>query len=367
MQCCAVLRNKERCYREAIDHTTHCVEHHTKALQLYNKYKKICDVAYELDIEKEIENVEDRVKHLMHCYGSLNDAFHARLMHRQYAFVPECYDEGHNYQFKMLNNKIELCEKKLENVFRNYQTIQIECEEEIEQELSDKKNESAQLTIQEEIIKEKAKRINASKEEDLLIEEYAKQNKEVLTSRDKMIKLCADAMVKYYPDLFTITPEDQVTPAILLHNLICMLNDARYFFSDFKPKSPHGWICDCKKCNTKIMEIKLGCDCMTKYNDIKNYLQIITEARLRRFYEILLTEQEKLKPIVNDMYNHYSKEKYDLVYANMILYWNVKMNRYHLIYKAMQTRNVDIIIKLDQITGIPISMKATASSPLKKH
>ena len=35
-----------------------------------------------------------------------NKAYNARMEHRKYAFVPECYDEGHDYQFVFIKNKI---------------------------------------------------------------------------------------------------------------------------------------------------------------------------------------------------------------------------------------------------------------------
>ena len=112
-QCCAVVQNNKRCSNLSINpHMNHCSIHHDNAVKLYTQYKQICEVAYNLDINKSINNMNDQIKHLMNCYVWLNKAFYARLKHRKYAFVPECYDKGHNIQFEMINEKLDVCEKK---------------------------------------------------------------------------------------------------------------------------------------------------------------------------------------------------------------------------------------------------------------
>ena len=63
-QCCAQV-NGRRCENETIRPTAdHCATHYTKAVKLYKNYKRICAKAYELDIEKTCETIEEQIKYL---------------------------------------------------------------------------------------------------------------------------------------------------------------------------------------------------------------------------------------------------------------------------------------------------------------
>jgi hypothetical protein len=107
-KCTAVLTNGTRCNRTVTQGTYHCGLHNDKAMKLRAKYKKIWNKIYNV----EIENTSD-ISELMKSHAIMRKAFEARSKHRQYAFVPECHDDAHNYQFDLVQNKMNQCEKKL--------------------------------------------------------------------------------------------------------------------------------------------------------------------------------------------------------------------------------------------------------------
>src|SRR5438876_10338455 len=119
-QCCAITLDNKRCQNLVIKSSKHCSSHYNNALKLYKNYKKICDVAYNLDVDKHINDPNEKAKYLLKYYVLMNKAYDARMKHRKYAFVPECYDLGHDKQFKLINDKINLCEEKLYELYQEY-------------------------------------------------------------------------------------------------------------------------------------------------------------------------------------------------------------------------------------------------------
>src|SRR5258706_1716205 len=108
-QCCAAL-NQSRCTNTVIEGEKHCTLHHHKAMKLYKRYKKLSEAVKLVDINEHLTDL----KFIMRHYKLLNDTYNARMAHRLYAFVPECYDNGHDFQFVKLQKNIAKCEKLLE-------------------------------------------------------------------------------------------------------------------------------------------------------------------------------------------------------------------------------------------------------------
>ena len=116
-QCCSW--NKEtnkRCTNQVYKSSKHCTDHYQYALELYLKYKKLCNMANKLDIYKPGESRRKKIAHLRQCHKLLVKAYNARLIHRNYAFAPECYDFGHNLQFQIIQEKIDKCKNELINL-----------------------------------------------------------------------------------------------------------------------------------------------------------------------------------------------------------------------------------------------------------
>ncbi len=116
LQCCNPIVN---------GHRFHCVQHHTKALKLYEEYKKICIIADTFDIKKyKLQpTLHEQLKYLQRCYYMTTRAYEGRQKHRNYAFIPKYYDHGHNIQFHKLMRKIDKCEKYLEQIYQEIKEI----------------------------------------------------------------------------------------------------------------------------------------------------------------------------------------------------------------------------------------------------
>ena len=113
--CSAYSNHNIRCKNYSIDGSMHCNLHREKAINLYIKYKKLCDACENLNIKDPDD--KNHIDHIIHCYILYNKAFDARVKHRKYSFVPEFYDEGHNYQFEKLKDKISDCENLLSKLY----------------------------------------------------------------------------------------------------------------------------------------------------------------------------------------------------------------------------------------------------------
>src|SRR5437868_14767322 len=112
-QCCATTASG-RCINCTVSmQSDHCYIHRNRSNKLYLQYKQICETAYNLNIDRSISNVKERIKYLTECHQIFVRAYNARLKHRHYAYVPECYDSGHNHQFKIIQDKINKCREKL--------------------------------------------------------------------------------------------------------------------------------------------------------------------------------------------------------------------------------------------------------------
>lgn len=123
IQCCAVVNTNQRCNNNVLGTSKHCFEHHDMAVKLYLNYKKICNRIEKLHIDRQFSDNIDNIKFLLEYYDLLNKAYSARMEHRQYAFVPECYDEGHNIQFQLINNKIQICEDRICQLLKSNYSI----------------------------------------------------------------------------------------------------------------------------------------------------------------------------------------------------------------------------------------------------
>src|SRR5579872_2882101 len=142
-QCCApiepiknfpLIENKnvqfERCPNK-IYKGYHCEDHFKKANELYKQYKKTCKIAYKLHPEKvnitinDIPTIQENIKYLFKCYIWYKNAYENRMKHRNYAFTPETSDYGHNKQFILIQDKINICNDRLELLYDKLKNIDI--------------------------------------------------------------------------------------------------------------------------------------------------------------------------------------------------------------------------------------------------
>jgi hypothetical protein len=202
-QCSAPVRST-RCPNPAIDEDKmQCIDHYPKAIKLYIEYKKLCDIADTFDIEEveEMKTTREKVSFLHECYVSYMKAYNARMKHRNYAIVPECEDYGHDLQFLFLKDKMLRCEEKLEKIY-----YQITLDREInleevsrEENSSETKEEEESSTFIETVNTFKERRLQDEKETNRAIEDYIKDNKQILRTKQKYINIIHDKLLSFIP------------------------------------------------------------------------------------------------------------------------------------------------------------------------
>ena len=366
-QCCAPTVDNKRCPNSVINGANHCKNHLVYAKGLYDKYKKICNIAYNLDIEKDIHNVESHHNHLMQCYVWLNKAFTARMRHRKYAFVPECYDEGHNMQFEIIQKKIDVCEKKLMEIcpdiknentdtriqlyipdYQNYyrELILEDNTDSDESNEFDDNDDFDMACTQQKISECKNKRGLMEREIDNVMDKYMKENSLVLEWRSKIISF----IFAYIEKLFESVPafeDNAFVFCVAIHNLVRELHHARYFSKNYKPEK----CVDCKCNNFISYYLRLGCGCVFSNSTIPRYFNLMSTETLKRFYEVLLLNKDKIKPFVNDLNFHYTLFDDNMLFMHMELVWNQEKQR----------------LALSQAAGPPYEKRSKLLASLRKR
>lgn len=312
-QCCAVIHGDKRCPKQTINHASHCSDHIQTATKLYTNYKKICDTAYNLEIDKPISDINEKYNYLYECYIWFNRAFHARLKHRRYAFVPECYDEGHNKQFSFILARMNKCEEMLREIHKLNEEIR-------QDQYNDLQQEQEQLPVKENIMhtipniieKKKTKRENNEKEETRLIEKYNQENMEYLEKRGKLNDVCFNIIISFLEeydddiDIFEIT--------VLIHHLTLELYKLGYFEDNYTPEK-------CKDCNCGnyvSYDVRLACGCIFQNNTVPKYLNLMSDSTIKKFCEIMLFHKQKLLPVINDLIELYSYYQQELLVKHKV-------------------------------------------------
>lgn len=125
-QCHSLKEDKTRCANPTIGTSLHCPEHIKNAKKLYTKYKSVSEYIKSIDIHKHFDNDNEKVEYLKQYHSLLLETFFARFKHRYYTIAPECHDDGHNYQFVMLQNKLVECETAIKDMQIKHDKILLE-------------------------------------------------------------------------------------------------------------------------------------------------------------------------------------------------------------------------------------------------
>jgi hypothetical protein len=332
-QCCA-LSNNRRCENYVIEHTNHCQIHYGPAIKLYKTYKKICDVAYKLDLNKQFKTMPENINYLMDCYRWFNKAFNARMEHRKFAFVPECYDAGHDYQFVFIKNKILECEKLLcelnlayerkkvteqnyygllenqDGVLVVYEPIKIETKD-----------------ISEVIIKHNRERKKIEEDVEEIMEKYRKENEEILRKRDVLQNL----IVRYLDQFLEKHNQNRYIMYVAMYSIIAEISNVGYFVEKYEPEK-----C-CHKCGNYVsIPFVLSCRCLYNYSSFKRYLNKIDDKSLKILYKLLLRERTKYEPIFFDFLKLYYLFEDETLFMNLEVMWNEKLNRLVMQQRTLQ-------------------------------
>jgi hypothetical protein len=209
LQCYAPFNNK-RCTNSTKDNKIHCPLHIKEGVKLYSRYKKICCIAESYDLEsiEDMSSIQEKVTFLNKAYNIFISAYEARLKHRQRCISPECRDYGHDQQFILLQQKINICEQRLEYLY-TLPIIEVEATEVEES----KENNIFVLdpVILQQVTTFRQKRKEDERETNKIIAAYIKENGKILKHKNKMIDIC-------YKDILIFTTGNYV-----YEHMICML------------------------------------------------------------------------------------------------------------------------------------------------
>ena len=324
-QCCAIL-GTSRCINSAITCSNHCNLHRPKATNLYNKYKALSDCVDKLDIHKAFPDVKEHIDYITQAYILLNKTFNARMKHRKYAFVPECYDSGHDYQFKRLKNLIQECEDILSNLYL-IDIVQESSEESLSEESSELLEPLKQLdftgSITQRIDKYRKQRQANEKDIDSWINKYIEANKVILERRRLLIAY----IIKFIFELFDPYDPDEMmglhAKSVLTFILTRELCSIGYFSKYFKPDR-----CQDKNCGCFVPhETRLGCPCALNTNTINEYFNLSNEQTLKMFYETLLLNKVKIEPLIGDVMELHDIHDDNVIFIKAQLSWYPKEKR----------------------------------------
>ncbi|AYV83897.1 MAG: hypothetical protein Hyperionvirus13_40 [Hyperionvirus sp.] len=333
-QCCAphVEEKDKRCPNETnMRSSHHCDDHFGKAIQLYKKYKLLSDKVYNMDPEREFRDRGKKIQYLNRCIDLYRKAYEARMIHRNFAFVPECFDYGHNLQFKIIQGKIDVCEEKLEEIYR-----EDVMGDEIVDAISGEEEDGEEVEIHKiigKVRKFKRERMRDELETERLLAVYIEENRVSGIAKKRVANLYVSlirgvllvAKEEYEkgggPGIINV---DDVVLQIMVSHLIYKLCQMNYLSGEYKPTK-------CKECNCNSFAtepMKFGCDCyVEEFDDARDNLMLMEHCWLKRMLEKGLKYRKKVEPLVKDIFFTYVIYERDMLEMEMFLGWDAKEGR----------------------------------------
>lgn len=335
-KCCSVTDDNTRCTNNAVGTSNHCDQHRSVAKKLYDTYKNICLKAEKFDIDKSTS-----IQYLTKAYVWLNRAFDARMKHRKYAFVPECYDEGHDFQFILIKQKIELCEAKLAELYKETNMItdmpyneMIESVKSIKPKAKSKaksksnsnsksksKSDSddeieSNISIPNRIYSCRKQRSVISDDFDTYVEKYIQEN--------QMMELRKSILVGYIQKcVLGLRKQDRTDLPIFcsaIYHILRELYYIHYFESDFVPER-----CNCSNCDN-FLAYKIDLFCKCGHCTDEGFLLRMPEDNLKKMYELLLFNKAKVQMVLNSLLYYYHFYGVNIIHLDYELNWDSKIN-----------------------------------------
>jgi hypothetical protein len=348
-QCCAPSKGNERCTNTIVCGSRfHCETHSGPARKLYREYKVACASADKCDLTWAFAAGETakEITHFNECYKAFIKAYNGRMAHRKYGFCSETWDEGHQTQFRLLKTRIELCEKRLDELYvrqkREFQAKELERKQVIaptneEEETSsdeskvDSKSSAASCRASfRNVQKFRRQRAADNAEVDRVLQKYIKQNETLISERKKVFDLAYNVLHSFIPPRSDDEEEDEDESEESRSKRLQLLNSVReeddydseeddrnleeylqvagayrmvrklyeigYLVADYVPNS-----CNNCKCGQFIPEyIKLSCRCIFNYSCLGLYLKRMKVESLKLMTSLLLKFRSKIQPLVDD-------------------------------------------------------------------
>lgn len=341
-QCCAVSSQNSRCPNSAGE-GKHCDFHRPMAVKLYLKYKKLSDQVDEMNLYKEFDDVEKQITHVRDCYVLLNKTYSARSAHRKYAFVPECYDAGHDHQFTKLKNLIDGCENILSKLYSQQANAILKKDSSSSSETPDSKPSKTPKSSR----KKKNKRVVAAnidlaryikKRKDIeadieqWIGKYVRENRQILKERELLnTNIIAYILEMFNPDDPDDACEHGFSKCVMIFNLVHTLYSIGYPLVD-----GYGHVLDryvtqrCQHCECQgyqAITLHLVCSCIYQVSSVGQYFNLSNEATLKQFYGLLLHNRAQILPLIDDIKSLYLVHRDRTMFLSLYLVWDSTKNR----------------------------------------
>jgi len=330
---CFTPTSNGRCLNNCLENSNHCNIHNYKAKKLYLRYKNLTDQIKQIDLEKDLGNLLDNIEYYNKCYNLYNKTYEARLKHRKFAIAPNLYDQGHDYQFIDLTNKIIQCEKILYNLYNEYEDEQNKENEEDDEDDEDEENENENnqdnnklivykkniLTLSEKIKIFKRYRFDQEQEDNECLEKYIKENKIIIDRKNLLIyNLCMCISLIFGKKELVCRSK-----IIAMISLIIKLENIGYFEKNFIPPT-----CNHPGCNCKISyNFCIGSEFPDDYICFCQFMELFSEDSLKKLFELSLFNKLKIIPFVEDLDKLYDKNDGNIIYMDAELNWlNNRLN-----------------------------------------
>lgn len=298
-RCSAPIEKNHRCSNLTIGSSDHCKTHSEKTKPLYIKYKQIQKKLEKYKIDTTDSN------NLLRYYSLLRQLYDARCDHRFAAYVPECFDYGHDKQFEILLSQISCCEEFLSKLFESSDSYQGKVKKITE--TSDTsaviETESEEVTTENihiKISKFKAKRSHDKEEEERLLDIYINENREEYNQRVELVEKIDrffNVIISHFGDL-----DYPIITKVAIYNLMGQLYLSGFFEDSFKFK-----LCSCKRDYRNIKVGLLECGCVLRYTNLESsnifkfFLLQIAGKNLTTLLKILEEKFVRLCPIIKEL------------------------------------------------------------------
>lgn len=318
-RCLAPVKGKQ-CEKFSLCNALHCSDHITKGQTLYNQYKEICNKidVYPTEIPSKYQTIPEKIRFYHEYYCLLIRAYKGRLAHRDYGFIPSCFDYGHEIQFTILLEKIAQTEDRLSDLSDLYEAFE---EEMIQKEQKQIEEEPVPQTEDIEIVIEKVrvfkrKRVDDSKLVENVLKKYMRENLQLKIETDAIVDKCLKMLMQFakgsseYFKLFGI------------FDLIGRLHGIGYFAVCFKP------IKCCDECDDFLFhEVKIADKSINERDNTKDFLSSLHIDSLKALCEIMERDRLLIKHVCGDYNLLWKSHATNLMDTKLTLIWNKTLGR----------------------------------------
>ena len=332
-QCCAVSEHNARCLNLITYGGSHCELHRPKATSLYLKHKELSRMSDLLDINKPIDDITQRINHVMKCYSTLDKTFNARLKHRKYAFAPEFYDAGHDYQFTLLKERLDECETILSKLY--YESSLKEFSSTLPS-VNESENNMV-LTIPQKIKKCNKRRQDIEDDIENWINKYIEENREIMDRKYGLINNITIFILRMFDEYdFDNAIENAFPKCVMAYHLVRTLREYGYFSKDqqgnlLKEYVPFRCGKDCNCDGYEALDLNLVCGCIRENNTIAKFFNLCSEDGLKIFFGTLLFNKDKILPLIEDIKSLYMFHMGYTMHLKLYLEWNPSQSRLEIV------------------------------------